>query len=187
MKFSNISYPWPRLEMQWQNPDFIAFGEIPGFRVYSTFPGIDVNESIRGFHYEIELDGIDDIETVEGVHRLLVRSDMQSNSNGDYLSAPARCDFNTVARGIYMCTVYSICFIALICTHSALNPPLPLDITCSNSPNQNVTIRWTNPLATGGLNVNIQLIELKATCLYGNHPLYNVGFHTQYSDVYNEL
>jgi hypothetical protein len=154
VKFSNVSYPWPRLEMQWQNPDFIALGEIPGFRVYSTFLGIDVNTVIRGFHYEIELDGIDDIETTEGVYQLLVRGDAQSNENEDYyLSAPARCDVNTLGR--------------------ALNPPLPLDITCSNRPNQNVTIRWTNPLATGGLNVNIQLIELKATCLYGNHPLYN--------------
>ena len=64
----------------------------------------------------------------------------------------------------------------------ALNPPLPLDITCSNSPNHSVTIQWTNPLATGGLNVNIQLIELKATCLYGNHTLYNVGFHIHISN-----
>ena len=101
MKFSNVSYPWPRLEMQWQNPDFIALGEIPGFRVYSTFLGIDVNTVIRGFHYEIELDGIDDMETTEGVYQLLVRGDAQSNENEDYyLSAPARCDVNTLGRGI---------------------------------------------------------------------------------------
>ena len=193
VKFSNVNYPWPRLEMQWQNPDFIAFGEIPGFQVYSTFPGIDINESIRGFHYEIELDGIDDIETAEGVYHLLVRGDARSNANEDYLSAPARCDINTLKRGIQHyhniiilhCKTYYDHTILLRIT--ALNPPLPLKITCSNSPNHSVTIRWTNPLATDSLNVNIKLIELKATCLYGNHPLYNVGFHIQYSDVCNEL
>ena len=186
VKFSDINYPWPRLEMQWQNPDFIAFGEVNRFRIYSSFPGVDVNEARQGYRFEIELDGIDDRETMEGVFELSVTTDAPSGANGDYRSAPARCDFNTVDRGMYivlthMCTCMLIHSLpsGIIALIPALNPPLPLDVRCANSPDQNATIRWTNPLATDGLNVNIQLIELKATCLYGNHSLYGVGCHTQ--------
>ena len=101
VKFSDVNYPWPRLEMQWQSPDFIAFGEVDKFHVYSSFPGVG---AIRGFRYEIELDGIDNRETKEGIFRLLLRTDAPSGANKDYMSAPARCDFNTVERGMYIAT-----------------------------------------------------------------------------------
>ena len=102
VKFISETNPWPRLQLQWENPDFIAFGEVERFHVYSplNYPaGVTVNEVVRGLHFEIDLVGIDDRETMEGVYILFVRSDHSSNAQGDYQSASARCVFNTLNRG----------------------------------------------------------------------------------------
>ena len=97
VKFNPNHYPWPLVEMQWEPPDFIAAGQQNDYIVYSD-NGLQFSYLVHGLHTEIELDGVDDTETIEGVYAVFVASDIPGGTN-----SPARCDFSTVERGIHTC------------------------------------------------------------------------------------
>ena len=103
VKFSEAYYPWPLVEMRWDAPDFIAFGEVRGYIVFSD-NGLHKDKVVTNVRTEIELNGIDDIETAEEVYGLFVKIDRLGRERQ---SAPARCDFTTVNRG--MCMYVRLC------------------------------------------------------------------------------
>ena len=84
------------MEIQWEPPDFIAAGQQDSYIVYS-YKGLQFNYHVIGLHTEIELDGVDDTETIEEVYAVFVATDFPGGTN-----SPARCDFNTVERGTYI-------------------------------------------------------------------------------------
>ena len=104
VKFSEAFYPWPLVEMRWDAPDFIAYGDVRGYIVFSD-NGLHKDKVVTNVRTEIELNGI---ETAEGVYGLFVKVD---RFGVQYCSAPARCDFTTMERG--MCT-FNIC---MMCDH----------------------------------------------------------------------
>ena len=96
VKFNPNRYPWPLVEMRWEPPDFIAFHE-PVQYIVSSDNGLKFRYHVVGLHTEIELDGVDDTETIEEVYKVFVASDIPGGT-----SSPARCDFSTVERGIHV-------------------------------------------------------------------------------------
>ena len=96
--------------MTWDLPDFVALtGAIE--LEYSVFAQSGLtDEGVRttlGFLAEFELDRLNDIETTEGVYGMVVKNNVDG---GEYDSAPARCDFNTISRGVCafcLCIVYN--------------------------------------------------------------------------------
>ena len=112
MRFKDVSVGnyFPRVSVRWSPPDFTA---VPGYNrfLYYVYAERGLNETRRTgrlFVDDIDLEGIDDYQTVEEVYAFSVRNLAPFDSERDYSSAPARCDsFNTVTRGlwIYRCVV----------------------------------------------------------------------------------
>ena len=78
--------------MRWDAPDFIAFGEVSGYRVFSDSIHVE-HFLVKNVSLEIELNGRD---TAEEVYELFVTTDARGVQ---YRSATARCDITTVERG----------------------------------------------------------------------------------------
>ena len=103
VRFKDRNY-FPRVSVRWDPPDFHA---VPGYNKfeYEVYAerGLDVTTRTGTLEYvDIDLGGVDDLETVEGVYGFYVRNLAQYDGTGDYSSAPARCDFNTVTRGLWI-------------------------------------------------------------------------------------
>ena len=96
VKFNPSRYPWPLVEIQWEPPDFIAAGQQDDYIVYS-YNDLQFRNHVVGLHTEIELDGVDDTETIEEVYAVFVATSIPGGTN-----SPARCYFNTVERGTYI-------------------------------------------------------------------------------------
>ena len=84
----------PRVLVTWAPPELSEDIDLE-YNVYQM-NGLSDEEvkTTRKFSVEFELDGLDDLETSEGVYALFVNSSLWN-----YNSAPARCDFNTISRG----------------------------------------------------------------------------------------
>ena len=95
VKFNPNRYPCPLVEVRWEPPDFIAAGQQDDYIVYSH-NGMQFSYLFHGLHTEIELNGVDDTETIEEVYTVFVATSIPGGT-----SSPTRCDFSTVERGIH--------------------------------------------------------------------------------------
>ena len=108
--FSGGNY-FPLVKVTWSPPDFIVN---PGAQVerffYEAFAerGLEERERTYSLSVEFDLEGIDDYQTIEEVYAFSVRYLPMFDSEGNFSSAPARCDFfNTVSRGLLVVCDYS--------------------------------------------------------------------------------
>ena len=92
------------MEIWWNKPDYKVWKEGPDPEWYYVYPEISLREDshVQGRLSEvIELDGIDDRETVEGVYAFLVRAEQTSSADNRYNSGPERCHIVTTDRGMF--------------------------------------------------------------------------------------
>ena len=107
VRFKDVKrgYYYPVVTVTWGPPDFHAIPGYSEFR-YEVYAEQGLNETRRTtrlFVDDIDLKGVDDYETGENVYAFSVRNLAKFDDEGDYSSAPARCDsFNTITRGLWI-------------------------------------------------------------------------------------